>query len=103
MGAKMFSGLLTCAALATPMPILTMATAQTPAASLAARELPAKSVPVPDTVSPQMQTIIAAPLNPTWNVIPKTADEWKAQVATGATAAMRNLPALREALRVKVE
>ena len=68
-----------------------------------ARELPARVVPVPDTVSPQMQKLIAAPLTPTWNVIPKTADEWKAQVNAGAEATVRGLPALREALRVKVE
>ena len=67
------------------------------------REVPAKAVPVPDTVSPQMQKLIAAPLTPTWNVIPKTAEEWKAQVDAGAAATMRGLPALREALRVKVE
>jgi epsilon-lactone hydrolase len=76
------------------------ATAQT---APGARELPARSVPVPDTVSPQMQKQIAAPLTPTWNVIPKTAEEWKAQVNAGAEATMRGLPALREALRVKVE
>ena len=67
------------------------------------REVPAKTVPVPDTVSPQMQKLIAAPLTPTWNVIPKTAEEWKAQVDAGAAATMRGLPALREALHVKVE
>ena len=67
------------------------------------RDLPAKKIPVPDTVSPQMQKLIAAPLTPTWNVIPKTADEWKAQVQAGADAAMRGLPALRAALKVKVE
>ena len=68
-----------------------------------ARELPAKTIPVPDTVSPQMQKLIAAPLTPTWNVIPTTAAEWKAQVDAGAAAAMQGLPALRDALRVKVE
>lgn len=77
------------------------ATAQTPAPG--PREVPAKTVPVPGTVSPQMQTLIAAPLNPTWHVIPKTAEEWKAQVDASATATMRRLPALREQLRVKVE
>jgi len=75
--------------------------AQTPVP--APREVPARTVPVPDTVSPQMQKLIAAPLNPMWNVIPKTAEEWKAQVNAGAAAAMRELPALREALHVKVE
>ena len=77
------------------------AIAQTPA--LGPREVPAKTVPVPDTVSPQMQKLIGAPLTPTWNVIPKTTEEWKAQVNAGAAAAMRGLPAQRQALRVKVE
>jgi epsilon-lactone hydrolase len=68
-----------------------------------AREVPARSVPVPDTVSPQMQKLIGAPLTPTWNVIPKTPEEWKAQVNAGAEATMKTLPALREVLKVKVE
>ena len=50
-----------------------------------------------------MQKLIAAPLSPTWNTIPTTADEWKAQVAVGAAAAMQALPALRQELGVKVE
>lgn len=79
----------------------THASAQTPAQG--ALEVPAKTVPVPDTVSSQMQKIIGAPLIPNWNVIPKTVEEWKAQVDAGAAAAMRGLPARREALRVKVE
>src|SRR6185503_8189056 len=70
---------------------------------LGSRDLPARSVPVPDTVSPQMQKLIGAPLTPTWNVIPKTAEEWKAQVNAGYEATMKSLPALREALGVKVE
>jgi len=53
------------------------AVAQTPAA--APRELPAKTVPVPDTVSPQMQRQIAAPLTPTWNAIPTTAEAGKSR------------------------
>ena len=76
----------------------THAIAQAPA-----RELPAKSVPVPDTVSPQIQKQIAAPLTPTWNVIPTTPEGWKAQVKAGYDATMKGLPALREALGVKVE
>jgi monoterpene epsilon-lactone hydrolase len=67
------------------------------------RDVPARSVPVPDTVSPQMQKIIAAPLPATWNVIPDTAAGWKAQVDAGATAAVAALPALRAQLHVKVE
>ncbi len=77
------------------------ALAQTPAPGT--REVPARTVPVPDTVSRQMQVLIGAPLSPTWNVIPTTAEEWKAQVDASAAAIMSGLPALREALGVKVE
>ena len=76
-----------------------MAIAQTPVR----RNVPARTIPVPDTVSPQMQKLIAAPLNPAWDVIPKTADEWKAQVNASAAAALQTLPALRQELHVKVE
>jgi epsilon-lactone hydrolase len=84
--------------------ILTFVTtlmAQSPAPG--PRNMPARTIPVPNTVSPQIQKLIAAPLSPTWNVIPKTAAEWKAQVAAGAAATMQTLPALREKLGVKVE
>jgi monoterpene epsilon-lactone hydrolase len=67
------------------------------------RDLPARTIPVPDTVSPQMQKLIAAPPPPTWDVIPKTVEEWKAQVNAGAAAVVQTLPALREKLGVKVE
>jgi monoterpene epsilon-lactone hydrolase len=67
------------------------------------RELPARTLPVPGTVSPQMQKLIAAPLSPAWNVIPKTVEEWKALVDAGAAAMVKTLPALREKLGVRVE
>lgn len=67
------------------------------------REVPARTLPVPDTVSRQMQALIGAPLSPTWNVIPKTADEWKAQIDAASAAILSQLPALREKLDVKVE
>ena len=57
----------TTIAIALSMP---SATAQIP--SPGPRELPARTIPVPETVSPQMQKLIAAPLVPTWNVIPNT-------------------------------
>ncbi|HEV7476248.1 MAG TPA: alpha/beta hydrolase, partial [Burkholderiales bacterium] len=67
------------------------------------RDVPAKNLPVPETVSPQIQKQIAAPLTPAWNVIPNTAAGWKEQVDAGYQATMKGLPALREALKVKVE
>ena len=78
-----------------------LAIAQT--ASPGPRELPARTIPVPESVSPQIQKLIAAPLVPTWNVIPNTPEEWKAQVNTVTVATMQGLPALRDALHVKVE
>src|SRR5258706_9266943 len=78
-----------------------LAIAQAPAPG--PREMPAKTVPVPDTVSPQVQKLIAAPLTPTWNVIPNSSEEWKAQINSVYVATMKGLPALRETLHVKVE
>ena len=68
-----------------------------------AREVPAKTLPVPDTVSPQMQKLIAAPLSGTYNQIPPTNEEWKKQIRSVEDATAKGLPALREALKVKVE
>ena len=50
-----------------------------------------------------MQKIIGAPISPTWKDFPKTAEDWKAQVDAAATASARALPAMREALAVKLE
>jgi len=69
----------------------------------APREVPSRLLPVPTTVSPQLQKIVGAPISPTWNVLPKTAEEWKAQVNAAAAAAARALPAMREQLHVKSE
>ena len=49
-----------------------------------AREVPARSIPVPDTVSPQLQAIIARPHDPNFNIAPETTAEWKARVAEDA-------------------
>ena len=69
----------------------------------AAREAPARSLPVPEAVSPELQKIIGAPLSPVWNVIPPTNDEWKKQITGIQDALVKTLPALRGALNVKVE
>jgi len=46
-------------------------------APLAPREVPAKTIPVPNTVSPELQQIIAQPLRTAWNTPPPTAEGWK--------------------------
>ena len=66
-------------------------------------DVPAKSVPVPSTVSPEMQKIIGLPLRTNWNVLPKTGDEWKPIADAGAAATAKNVPAMAERLKVKIE
>jgi acetyl esterase/lipase len=66
-------------------------------------EVPARTLPVPTTVSPQVQKLIAAPLRPGWNVLPKTGEEWKPVSEAGAAATIKNIPGLTERLKVKVE
>jgi epsilon-lactone hydrolase len=87
-------------ALAVPAP------AQTPPppspSPSAIREVPARHLPVPDTVSPQMQAIIAQPLSPSWNDVPASNEEWKARVDKAASGVLAELPKLREALGVSV-
>ncbi len=66
------------------------------------RNVPARSIPVPATVSLEMQRIIAAP--PSLNrSAPTTKDEWKARKEAGAALSLKALPALRERLGVQVE
>ncbi len=67
------------------------------------REVPARTLPAPTTVSPQMQKIISAPINPNWKAWPQTPDEWRAFVAKAAATVEKNLPAMRDALKVKIE
>ncbi|WP_211870220.1 alpha/beta hydrolase [Neoroseomonas terrae] len=69
----------------------------------AARALPARRLPVPDTVSPALQRLIAGPYPPGWNAIPADAAGWRALQAVSAAAVEPHLPALRAALRVQVE
>jgi hypothetical protein len=69
----------------------------------ASMDVPARTLPAPSTVSPQIQVIVQEPISATWNVLPKTADEWKALVTAGAAQAVSRLPAIRERLRVRSE
>ena len=66
-------------------------------------DVPAKNLPVPDTVSPQIQKLIAAPRRPGWDVLPKTGAEWKPLAEAGAAATIKVLPDLISRMKVKVE
>jgi epsilon-lactone hydrolase len=65
--------------------------------------VPAKTIPVPSTVSPQLQKIIAAPLRSNWDIQPKTGEEWKPVAEAGAAVTVKNVPGMLERLKVKVE
>src|SRR5882757_2932876 len=73
------------------------------ASALAQQEVPAKTLPVPADVSPQIQKIIAMPLRNGWNVLPKTGEEWKPIADAGAEPTIKALPGLLERMKVKVE
>ena len=64
------------------------------------RNIPARTIPVPGTVSPEMQTLVAGPPSANWNSFPTTVEDWK---TLSAPSAGRALPALRERLGVKSE
>jgi acetyl esterase/lipase len=75
--------------------------AQTP--PLAPRDVPARSIPVPNTVSPELQALIAAPLRAGWNTPPTTPEGWKQLAESIRAAAVPNVNAMRDRLKVKVE
>jgi epsilon-lactone hydrolase len=91
------TGLLVLACVA---PLFANAAAQGNNGSLPPAQVPAKTLPVPRDVSPEMQQIIAAPRNSNWNVLWKTGEEWRAAANTQAAKTMQTLPASRERLHV---
>jgi hypothetical protein len=78
-----------CLALLSNVPTVKAQTA--PSGAL---EVPAKTIPVPTTVSPQLQKIIGAPLRSNWDIHPKTGEEWKPVADAGAAALVKNVPGL---------
>jgi epsilon-lactone hydrolase len=67
----------------------------------AAREVPARVIPVPETVSPQMAKLIAHPAIPP--VAPQSPQEWKARVAAAAAEDLARIGELRKQFAVTVE
>jgi epsilon-lactone hydrolase len=68
----------------------------------APEQVPAKSLPVPNDVSPELQKLIAAPRNPDWNRLWKTGEEWRAYANQQAAKTMQTLPSMRQRLHVTV-
>lgn len=70
---------------------------------LAPRLSPAKTIPVPDTVSPAMQAIIAQPLRTNWDKPPTTPEGWKELSDSIATLVAPQIGPMSDRLGVKVE
>lgn len=70
-------------------------------ATAAPREIPARVLPVPETVSPQMAKVIARP--PTLPVAPQSPQEWKARVAMAAQEDLARIGELKKQFAVTVE
>ncbi len=67
------------------------------------REVPARLIPVPQSVSPQMRAVIAQPHDPAFSHAPDTTEGWKAKVAAASRKVEAVLPELRERFGVTVE
>lgn len=68
----------------------------------APREIPARTLRAPDTVSPEMRAMVAAP-PPPWDIHPKNNKEWADLVAAGVARNKALLPGMRERLGVSLE
>ena len=73
------------------------------AGTAAPRVIPARTLPVPGTVSSALQARIAAPYPPGWDNVPRTAQDWRDLAARSAAAVAPLLPSIRERLGVRVE
>lgn len=60
--------------------------------SLAPRQAPAKTLPVPTDVSPEMQKLIAAPLRQDWDAQWKTGEDWRKVADAAAAKSILTLP-----------
>jgi epsilon-lactone hydrolase len=75
-----------------------------PATALeSSREVSSRSLPLPTTVSPEIQAMIAAGSAPIWNDHPQSVSDWKALVDKVAEGAVKALPALLKKMDVTVQ
>lgn len=56
-----------------------------------ARQISARNIPMPSTVSPELQGMIAAGVLPFWNAHPQTREDWKVWVQQRAESALKML------------
>jgi acetyl esterase/lipase len=70
---------------------------------LATRDVPAKTVPVPTTVSPGMQSVIAQPMPAYWDKPPTTPDGWTQLAKQLEAATTPTIAPMAERMHVKIE
>jgi monoterpene epsilon-lactone hydrolase len=68
-----------------------------------AREIPARTLPLPATASAAMQKFIALPYPPIWNEVPKNTAEWKHLAEQSVAAATPNIAAIRQRFELTIE
>jgi monoterpene epsilon-lactone hydrolase len=89
--------------LMTGLPAMLRSAGAAESAGLASRTVPARVLPVPETVSPELRVRIAAPYPREWDVIPSTPDAWKDLAVRSSAAVAPHLSLIRERLKVHVE
>jgi monoterpene epsilon-lactone hydrolase len=92
----------TARALAAAAFMLAAPAAMAQTTTLAPRDVPAKTIPVPDDVSPQLQAVIAAPPTAGWNTPPTTPQGWQQLANSEATAAAPMVAGMAQRLHVKI-
>ena len=81
---------------------LAAAPAAARSATPAAREIPAHPLPVPDTVSPEMEPVVGADLPANWSYVPDGAEAWRKMQQASTEGAGPILDEIRQKLGVTV-
>ena len=66
------------------------------------REVPARWLPVPGTVSPELAAVIGRPLAPGWDSLPASAADWRALAAASAAHAAPDIARIKTAYGLRV-
>lgn len=74
-----------------------------PTASPPPRKIPARELPVPKTVSPQLQAVIGSPYPVGWDDIPQDATAWKQLALQSAAAVASDITTIKEKFGLQVE
>ncbi len=74
-----------------------------PGTEFGARQIPARTIPVPSDVSPELSEIISRPLNPNLNLTPGSSEEWRELVRKASESDVEKYAALRQRFPVDVE